>query len=106
MWSVTICFFFFFKPLILFCLSVVDHGCVGVQRSGYLLWHEDPGLVVNEALSVAGPVEHSYIQVRLNTENSYLSIAGFGLFKNVMRTHYQNTVQQILLIILIYWFNI
>lgn len=44
-------------------LPPVDHGCVGVQRSGHLLWHEDAGLAVHEALPVAGAVEHSYIQV-------------------------------------------
>lgn len=44
-------------------LHLVDHGCVGVQWFGDLLWHEDPGLVVNETVSVAGPLEHSYIQV-------------------------------------------
>lgn len=56
--SLTLFSFFFF----LF-LHLVDHGCVGVQWFGDLLWHEDPGLVVNETVSVAGPLEHSYIQV-------------------------------------------
>lgn len=56
----------------------MDHGCVGVQWFGDLLWHEDPGLVVNETVSVAGPLEHSYIQVWLYERHFFANILMLG----------------------------
>lgn len=41
----------------------MDNGCAGVQRSRDLLWHEDPGLALHEAIPVARPVEHPHLQV-------------------------------------------
>ena len=43
----------------------VDHGRARLQWAGHLLWHEDPRVVVPEDIQVAGPLEHSNLQVRL-----------------------------------------